>query len=138
MPRVNLDHQLKIISITNQNLQIIFQVKLRIFKADIIVYLMNICLFFWQRKVNKSFKFVFIFVLCDFFFLSKKRSFIFYFLPVTLENSFASPVLDLLFLGYVLTSLVLVIPFGMLWFMGSQRVRHDWATELNWLNWVGS
>ena len=21
---------------------------------------------------------------------------------------------------------------GMLWFMGSQRVRHDWATELNW------
>ena len=23
---------------------------------------------------------------------------------------------------------------GVLWFMGSQRVRHDWATELNWLN----
>ena len=22
---------------------------------------------------------------------------------------------------------------GMLWFMGSQRVRHDWATELNWI-----
>ena len=21
---------------------------------------------------------------------------------------------------------------GLLWFMGSQRVRHDWATELNW------
>ena len=21
---------------------------------------------------------------------------------------------------------------GMLWFMGSQRVRHDWATDLNW------
>ena len=21
---------------------------------------------------------------------------------------------------------------GMVWFMGSQRVRHDWATELNW------
>ena len=21
---------------------------------------------------------------------------------------------------------------GMLWFMGSQRVRHDWATKLNW------
>ena len=21
---------------------------------------------------------------------------------------------------------------GMLWFMGSQRVRHDWVTELNW------
>ena len=21
---------------------------------------------------------------------------------------------------------------GMLWFMGSQRVRHNWATELNW------
>ena len=21
---------------------------------------------------------------------------------------------------------------GMLWFMGSQRVRHDWMTELNW------
>ena len=21
---------------------------------------------------------------------------------------------------------------GVLWFMGSQRVRHDWATELNW------
>ena len=21
---------------------------------------------------------------------------------------------------------------GMLWFMGSQRVRHDWATELSW------
>ena len=29
---------------------------------------------------------------------------------------------------------------GVLWFMGSQRVRHDWATELNWtdelLAWV--
>ena len=27
---------------------------------------------------------------------------------------------------------------GALWFMGSQRVRHDWATELNWteLNWI--
>ena len=24
---------------------------------------------------------------------------------------------------------------GMLWFMGSQRVGHDWVTELNWLNW---
>ena len=24
---------------------------------------------------------------------------------------------------------------GMLRFMGSQRVGHDWATELNWLNW---
>ena len=26
---------------------------------------------------------------------------------------------------------------GVLWFMGSQRVRHDWETELNWteLNW---
>ena len=23
---------------------------------------------------------------------------------------------------------------GVLWFMGSQRVRHDWATELNWVN----
>ena len=23
----------------------------------------------------------------------------------------------------------------MLWFMGSQRVGHDWATELNWLCW---
>ena len=23
---------------------------------------------------------------------------------------------------------------GVLWFMGLQRVRHDWATELNWLN----
>ena len=23
---------------------------------------------------------------------------------------------------------------GMLWFMGSQRVRHDWATELNWIH----
>ena len=22
---------------------------------------------------------------------------------------------------------------GMLWFMGWQRVRHDWATELNWM-----
>ena len=22
---------------------------------------------------------------------------------------------------------------GVLWFMGSQRVRHDWATELNWM-----
>ena len=22
---------------------------------------------------------------------------------------------------------------GMLWFMGSQRVGHDWATELNWM-----
>ena len=27
---------------------------------------------------------------------------------------------------------------GVLWFTGSQRVRHDWATELNWteLNWT--
>ena len=24
---------------------------------------------------------------------------------------------------------------GVLWFMGSQRVRHDWVTELNWLKW---
>ena len=24
---------------------------------------------------------------------------------------------------------------GMLWFMGSQRVGHDWATELNWTEW---
>ena len=24
---------------------------------------------------------------------------------------------------------------GMLWSMGSQRVRHDWATELNWTRW---
>ena len=24
---------------------------------------------------------------------------------------------------------------GMLWFMGSQRVGHDWATELNWSEW---
>ena len=24
---------------------------------------------------------------------------------------------------------------GMLQFMGSQRVRHDWATELNWTEW---
>ena len=23
---------------------------------------------------------------------------------------------------------------GMLWFMGSQRVRHNWATELNWMD----
>ena len=23
---------------------------------------------------------------------------------------------------------------GVLWFMGSQRVRHDWATELNWMS----
>ena len=29
---------------------------------------------------------------------------------------------------------------GMLWFMGSQRVGHDWATELNWANdiWCGT
>ena len=25
---------------------------------------------------------------------------------------------------------------GVLRFMGSQRVKHDWATELNWLNWT--
>ena len=25
---------------------------------------------------------------------------------------------------------------GMLWFMGSQRVGHDWATELNWTEWL--
>ena len=25
---------------------------------------------------------------------------------------------------------------GMLWFMGSLRVRHDWASELNWTCWV--
>ena len=24
---------------------------------------------------------------------------------------------------------------GVLWFMGSQRVRHNWATELNWTDW---
>ena len=24
---------------------------------------------------------------------------------------------------------------GVLWFMESQRVRHDWATELNWTDW---
>ena len=24
---------------------------------------------------------------------------------------------------------------GVLWFIGSQRVRHDWVTKLNWLNW---
>ena len=24
---------------------------------------------------------------------------------------------------------------GVLWFMGLQRVRHDWATELNWTDW---
>ena len=24
---------------------------------------------------------------------------------------------------------------GVLWFMGFQRVRHDWATELNWTEW---
>ena len=27
---------------------------------------------------------------------------------------------------------------GMLWFMGSQRVGHDWVTELNWTEvWIG-
>ena len=28
---------------------------------------------------------------------------------------------------------------GVLWFMGSQRVRHDWASELNWTEeyWLG-
>ena len=26
---------------------------------------------------------------------------------------------------------------GVLWFMGSQRVGHDWATELNWTNYWG-
>ena len=25
---------------------------------------------------------------------------------------------------------------GVLWFMGSQRVRHDWATELNWIRYT--
>ena len=25
---------------------------------------------------------------------------------------------------------------GMLWFMGLQRVRHDWATELNWYRYI--
>ena len=25
---------------------------------------------------------------------------------------------------------------GVLWFMGSQRVRHDWVTELNWTEWL--
>ena len=25
---------------------------------------------------------------------------------------------------------------GVLQFMGSQRVRHDWATELNWTEWI--
>ena len=27
---------------------------------------------------------------------------------------------------------------GMLWFMGSQTVRHDWATELNWTDGVSA
>ena len=27
---------------------------------------------------------------------------------------------------------------GVLWFMGSQRVGHDWATELNWTELIGS
>ena len=26
---------------------------------------------------------------------------------------------------------------GVLWFMGSQRVGHDWVTELNWTDWWG-
>ena len=26
---------------------------------------------------------------------------------------------------------------GVLWFMGLQRVRHNWATELNWTLWLG-
>ena len=25
---------------------------------------------------------------------------------------------------------------GVLWFMGSQRIRHDWGTELNWTDWT--
>ena len=25
---------------------------------------------------------------------------------------------------------------GMLWFLGSQRVRHNWETELNWTEWL--
>ena len=25
---------------------------------------------------------------------------------------------------------------GVLWFMGSQRAGHDWATELNWTEWI--
>ena len=32
-----------------------------------------------------------------------------------------------------LQELVMVERPGVLWFMGSQRVGHDWATELNWL-----
>ena len=32
-----------------------------------------------------------------------------------------------------LQELVIVERAGVLWFMGSQRVGHDWATELNWL-----
>ena len=27
---------------------------------------------------------------------------------------------------------------GVLWFMGLQRVRHDWATELKWTEWKGN
>ena len=27
---------------------------------------------------------------------------------------------------------------GVLWFMGSQRVRHDWVTELNWITYNGT
>ena len=27
---------------------------------------------------------------------------------------------------------------GVLWFMGSQRVGHDWATELNWTEWLNN
>ena len=25
---------------------------------------------------------------------------------------------------------------GVLWFMGLQRIRHDWVTELNWTDWL--
>ena len=33
-----------------------------------------------------------------------------------------------------LRELVMTGRSGVLWFMGSQRVRHDWVTELNWTN----
>ena len=31
--------------------------------------------------------------------------------------------------SYIIITILYII---MLWFMGSQRVRHDWVTELNW------
>ena len=50
------------------------------------------------------------------------------------ENEMAGCIIDSIDMGLgELRELVTDRRHGVLWFMGSQRVRHVWATELNWL-----